>query len=126
MRAAIRQALARAALVLPEGVRPQQMLTLLPRLGQPPQTTWTVPMRERYRPGAGGETYLGRSLQGGPRKNARLVAWDGVRVTCTCRARPEAAEGDRPVPPQSTVAVADFLQRGRLRVPGPQTRVVRS
>jgi len=77
-------------------------------------------------PRGGEETYLGRSLRGGPRKNARLVAWDGVRVTCTCRARPEAAEGDRPVPPQSTVAVADFLQRGRLRVPGPQTRVVRS
>jgi Putative transposase len=126
MLAASRQARAREALALPEGVRPQPRLNLLARLGHPKKTKWNVHIRERYRHGAGVVTYLARSLRGGPLKNARLVAWDGVRVTCTCRARHEEADGDRPVTPQITWSVADFLQRWLLHVPLPQTRVVRS
>ena len=42
---------------------------------------------ERSRHGAGVVTYLARYLRGGPIKNARLVAWDGARVTFTYRAR---------------------------------------
>ena len=124
--AAICQALAREDGALPEGVRPPPRLTLLPRLGHPKKTTWTVPMRERSRHGAGVVTSLARSLRGGPLQNTRLVAWDGARVTCTGRARQEEAAGDRPVPPQITVSVADVRQRWRLHVPVPQTRVVRS
>jgi hypothetical protein len=45
--APIRHALARAELVLPEAIRPQQMLNLLTRLGQPRKTTWNVHIRER-------------------------------------------------------------------------------
>ena len=100
--AAIRQALAREDGALPEGVRPPPRLTLLPRLGHPKQTKWNVHMRERSRHGAGVVTSLARSLRGGALKNPRLVAWDGARVTCTGRARQEAADGDRPVPPQIT------------------------
>jgi hypothetical protein len=51
--AAIRQALARAELALPEGVRPQQMLHLRTRLGHPTTTKWNVWIMERYRHGAG-------------------------------------------------------------------------
>ena len=36
---------------------------------------------ERYRHGVGVVTSLARYLRGGPIKNARLVAWDGERVT---------------------------------------------
>jgi hypothetical protein len=124
--AAIRQALARAELVLPEGVRPQPFLTLLTRLGHPRKTPWNVHIRERYRHGAGVVTYLARYLRGGPIKNARLVAYDGARVTFTCRARREEAEDGQPASPRMTLPVADFLQRWLLHVPVPQTRVVRS
>jgi len=78
---AIRQTLARGELVRPEAMRPQQLLNLLNRLGHPTQTKWNVCIMERYRHGAGVVTYLARYLRGGPIKNARLVAWDGERVT---------------------------------------------
>jgi hypothetical protein len=124
--AAIRQALARAELGLPEGMRLQQLLNLLHRLGHPRKTKWNVHIRERYRHGAGVVTYLARYVRGGPIKNARLVAWDGKRVTFTCRPRQEEADGGRPSLQPLTLAVADFLQRWLLHVPVPQTRVVRS
>jgi hypothetical protein len=124
--AAIRQVWARGELVLPEGLRPQPFLNLLTRLGHPRKTKWNVRIMERYRHGTGVVTYLARYLRGGPIKNARLVAWDGDRVTFTCRARPEAAEGSSSAPQRLTLTVADFLQRWLLHVPVPQTRVVRS
>ena len=71
-------------------------------------------------------TYLARSLRGGPIKNGRLVAYDGARVTFTCRTRHEEADGARPGIQQMTLPVADFLQRWLLHVPLPQTRGVRS
>ncbi len=123
---AIRQALAREELTLPEGVHLQPFLNLLNRLGHPRKTKWNVHIRERYAHGAGVVTYLARSLRGGPLTNTRLVASDGARVTFTCRARAEEADGTRPVAPRITLAVADFLQRWLLHVPVPQTRVVRS
>jgi len=126
MLAAIRQAWAREELVLPEGMRPQSFLNLLTRLGHPRKTTWNVHIRERYAHGVGVVTYLARYLRGGPLKNARLVAYDGARVTFTYRARREEADGDRPAAPRMTLPVADFLQRWLLHVPVPQTRVVRS
>ena len=124
--AAIRQAWARAELVLPEGVRPQSFFNLLTRLGHPRKTPWNVHIRERYRHGAGVVTYLARYLRGGPIKNTRLVAYDGDRVTVTCRARHEEADGDRPLSLHLTLSVADFLQRWLRHVPVPQTRVVRA
>jgi hypothetical protein len=124
--AAIRQALARAELVLPEGRRLQQGLNRLNRLGPPRKTKWNVHIRERYRHGAGVGTYLARSLRGGPIKNARLVAYAGDRGTCTCRPRQEEADGGSAAPPRLTLSVADFRPRWLLHVPVPQTRVVRS
>ena len=123
---AIRQAWACGELGLPEGMRPQPFLNLLKRLGHPRQTKWNVHIRERYAHGVGVVTSLARSLRGGPIKKARLVAWDGARVTCTWRARREEADGDRPASPRLTLPVADFLQRWLLHVPVPQTRGVRS
>src|SRR5215470_3619022 len=96
MVAAIRQTLARGALALPESMQPQQFLNLLHRLGHPTKTTWNVRIMERYRHGTGVVTYLARYLRGGPIKNARLVAWDGARVTFTYRARQEEADSARP------------------------------
>jgi hypothetical protein len=123
---ALRQTVSRGELALPEPMRPQQLLNLLHRLGHPTQTKWNVRIMERYRHGAGVVTYLARYLRGGPIKNARLVAWDGNRVTFLHRARHEEAEGGSPSPQRMTLSVADFLQRWLQHVPVPQTRVVRS
>jgi Putative transposase/Transposase zinc-binding domain len=121
MVAAIRQTLARGALALPEPMRPQQVLNLLNRLGHPTKTKWNVRIMERYRHGAGVVTYLARYLRGGPIKNARLVAFDGDRVTLLHRARHERSATSQ----RMTLSVADFLQRWLLHVPVPHTRVVR-
>jgi Putative transposase/Transposase zinc-binding domain len=126
MLAAIRHALACGALHLPESMGPQQVLNLLTRLGHPRKTKWNVRIMERYRHGAGVVTYLARYLRGGPIKNARLVACDGARVTFTCRARQEEADGADPAAYRLTLSIADFLQRWLLHVPLPQTRVVRA
>jgi hypothetical protein len=125
MLAAIRQAWARAELTLPEAVSPQQLRNLLTRLGHPTKTPWNVRIMERYRHGAGVVTYLARYLRGGPLKHARLVAYDGDRVTFTYRARQEEADAGSASPQRMTLPVADFLQRWLLHVPVPQTRVVR-
>jgi hypothetical protein len=125
MLGALRQAFARDVLVLPETMRPQQFFNLLNRLGHAQKTPWNVHIRERYRHGAGVVTYLARYLRGGPIKNARLVAWDGDRVTFTYRARQEDAEVGPASPQRMTLPVTAFLQRWLLHVPVPQTRVVR-
>jgi putative transposase/transposase-like zinc-binding protein len=122
---AIRCAWTRGELVMPEGLRPQQMRNLLNRLGHPRKTRWNVCIMERYAHGAGVVTYLARYLRGGPIKNGRLVAYDGTRVTFTCRTRHEEADGARPGSQQMTLPVADFLQRWLWHVPVPQTRTVR-
>jgi hypothetical protein len=123
---AIRQTCARGAFALPEAMRPQQLFNLLNRLGHPRQTKWNVRIMERYRHGAGVVTYLARYLRGGPIKNARLMAWDGERVTFSYRPRSEETDGGEPAPQRMTLPVADFLQRWLRHVPMPQTRVVRS
>jgi hypothetical protein len=122
---AIRRAWTRGELVMPEGLRPQQVLNLLNRLGHPRKTRWHVRIMERYAHGAGVVTYLARYLRGGPIKNARLVAYDGDRVTFTYRARQKEADAGAASPPRMTLPVAAFLQRWLLHVPVPQTRTVR-
>ena len=125
MLGALRRALAQDELVLPEAMRPQQLLNLLNRLGHAQKTPWNVHIRERYRHGAGVVTYLARYLRGGSIKNARLVAYDGDRVTFTYRARAEDAPSGSTGRPRLTLSTEDFLQRWLLHVPAPQARVVR-
>jgi hypothetical protein len=126
MLSALRRALDRDELVLPEAMRPQQLLNLLNRLGHAQKTPWNVHIRERYRHGAGVVTYLARYLRGGPIKNVRLVAWDGDRVTFTYRISAEEYASGATHQSRMTLSRADFLQRWLLHVPAPQTRVVRS
>ena len=111
--------------MLPEAIRPQQVLNLLNRLGHAQKTPWNAHIRERYRHGAGVVTYLARYLRGGPIKNARLVAWDGDRVTFMYRTSEGEVSGT-PSWSRMTLSSADFLQRWLLHVPAPQTRTVRS
>jgi hypothetical protein len=123
---ALRRAFARDELVLPEAMRPQQFLNLLNRLGHPTKTRWNVHIRERYAHGAGVVTYLARYLRGGPLKNARLVAWDGARVTFTYRASAEGALASMAPRQRMTLPIGDFLQRWLLHVPTPSTQTIRS
>jgi hypothetical protein len=125
MLAGLRQAWARGEVTLPEPRQSQQFLNLLHRVGHPQKTPWNVWIMERYRHGAGVVTSLARSLRGGPLKNARLVAWDGARVTFTCRARHQEGDSARAASQHITLPVADFLQWLLLHVPAPQTRVMR-
>jgi hypothetical protein len=126
MVSAIRQAWEHGDVVLPETVRPQQMLNLLNRLGHRTKTRWNVRIMERYAHGAGVVTYLARYLRGGPIKNARLVAWDGERVTFTYRASAEGAPASMAPRQRMTLSIGDFLQRWLLHVPTPSTRTIRS
>src|SRR4029453_6901964 len=114
---ALRETVAWGGLALPEPMSPQQWLNLLNRLGHPRKTKWNVRIMERYRHGAGVVTYLARYLRGGPIKNARLIAWDGDRVTFTYRARQEEAEAGPAAPQPMTLPRADVLQRGLPHVP---------
>jgi hypothetical protein len=124
--AVIRQAWVREALVLPEGWRPPPCLNLLTRLGPPRKTPWNVWLMERSRHGAGVVTSLARDMRGGPIKHGRLVADDGDRVTFCYRARQEEAGAGTTAPQRMTLPVADVLQRWRLHVPVPQTRLIHS
>ena len=126
MLGALRRAFARDALVLPEAMRPQQFLNLLNRLGHPTKTRWHVHIMERYAHGAGVVTSRARSLRGGPLKHARLVAWDGARVTFTYRPRAEESAAGGSARARMTLSREDFLQRWLLHVPVSQSRVVRS
>jgi hypothetical protein len=117
MLGALRRAFARDAFGLPEAMRPPQCLNLLKRLGHAPKTPWKVHIRERYRHGAGVVTYRARSLRGGPIKHARLVAYDGARVTFTARAAGGDRGGARLVP---TDAVARGGLFAAVAPPGPR------
>ena len=94
----------------------QQVLNLLNRPQATEEDKWNVRIMERYRHGAGVVTYLARYLRGGPIKNARLVAFDGARVTFLHRTRQEGTAA----PQRITLPVADFLQRWLLHVPYPR------
>src|SRR5438445_423133 len=126
MLAAIRRAWTRGELALPEALQPQQVVNLLNRLGHRAKTRWNVRIMERYRHGAGVATYLARYLRGGPIKNARLVAWDGERVTFTYRTRAAEYASGGSARSRMTLSREDFLQRWLLHVPVSQSRVVRS
>ena len=125
-RAALRRAVDRDALVLPEAMRPQQVLNRLKRLGHGQKTPWNVRIMERYAQGAGVMTYRARSLRGGPLKNVRLVAWEGEHVIFTYRARAEEQASGTAPRSRMTLSRTALLQRGLRHVPAPQTRTVRS
>jgi hypothetical protein len=123
MVAGLRRAWERGELALPEGLRAQQLLNLLNRLGHPRQTRWNVRIMERYAHGAGVVKYLARYLRGGPLPNSRLVRGDAQSLRFTYRAREtESGGASRSC---LTLSPAAFLQRWLLHVPLPKARVVR-
>jgi hypothetical protein len=77
---AIREALERGRLVLPQEMTEHKVNNLLNQLGR---KKWNVCIRERYSHGSGVITYLARYVKGGPISNRRLSCADdqGVRFS---------------------------------------------
>ena len=67
----IRKALRNGELVLPDGMRPQQLENLLNKLGR---KKWNVHLKETYSHGNGVLIYLARYLRGGPISNKRIFS----------------------------------------------------
>jgi hypothetical protein len=75
---AVRKALERGELALPQGMTEQKVNNLLNQLGR---KKWNVCIRERYSHGRGVITYLARYVRGGPISNHRLTCADEQGVT---------------------------------------------
>ena len=71
VRKAILKALNKGELVLPDGMRAQQVKNLMNKLGR---KKWNVRICEKYPHGSGVLTYLARYLKGGPISNSRIIS----------------------------------------------------
>lgn len=78
VRKAILKALNKGELVLPDGMRTQQVHNLMNKLGR---KKWNVRICEKYPHGCGVLTYLARYLKGGPISNSRIVEVTDNNVT---------------------------------------------
>ena len=74
----IRSALRNGELVLPDGMRPQQLENLLNKLGR---KKWNVHLKETYSHGNGVLIYLARYLRGEPISNKRIFSIKDGKVT---------------------------------------------
>ena len=122
---ALRRALHRGDLQLPEGLRPQLFLNLLNRLGHKKKTRWNVRIMERYPHGRGVATYLARYLRGGPMKNSRLISFDGREVTFRYHDNHDPHADGKGRLKLMTLPLEEFIRRVLLHVPPPHTQVVR-
>ncbi len=120
---AVRNALLEGQLEPPKGMRQQQVLNLLNKLGR---KKWNVRIRERYAHGEGVAMYLSRYLRGGPISNRRLVSLKDGEVTFRYKEYREEDASGRAKRKIMTLPVEVFLQRFLLHVPMPHTQVVRS
>lgn len=120
--AALKSEIDNGKLTVPDGVRQQQILNLINKLGR---KKWNICIRERYAHGRGVVTYLGRYLRGGPISNKRIVAWDNDRVTFRYKDY-LAAENGGEKHQVMELPVDVFLQRLMRHIPEPRRNIVRS
>ena len=124
--AAIRQAFARGALVLPEPMRPQQFINLLHRLGAPDEDAL-----ERADYGAlsarGGRRDIFGTLPAGRSHQERPAGGVGWGLCHLHLSRPAGGgrRGARLAPADDLAGRGNAPQRWLLHVPVPQTRTVR-
>ena len=118
----IHHALEKGKLVIPEGVRRQQLLNLLNKLGR---KKWNVRIQDRYAHGNGVLTYLARYMRGGPISNRRIVSFDEEKVLFRYKDYHAAETGGKKYK-KLELTNGDFLQRLLLHVPEPGRKVVRS
>ncbi|MBT8364552.1 MAG: transposase [Deltaproteobacteria bacterium] len=114
VRNAILKALNKGDLVLPEGMRPQQVKNLMNKLGR---KKWNVRICEKYSHGNGVLTYLGRYLRGGPISNNRIIDIADNKVTFNIGRKKREL---------MTLAIDEFIERVLKHVPKPNAVLVRS
>ena len=114
VRKAILKALNKGELVLPAGMRPQQVENLMNKLGR---KKWNVRICEKYPHGCGVLTYLARYLKGGPISNSRIIQVTDNSVTFNYgRKRHELM----------TLPIDEFINRLAQHIPQPNAILVRS
>ena len=101
-------------LVLPDGMRTQQVKNLMNKLGR---KKWNVRICEKYPHGKGVVTYLGRYLRGGPISNSRIVAVSDNKVTFNIGRKKREL---------MTLGIDEFIDRLLKHVPKPKAVLVRS
>ena len=114
VRKVILKALKRQDLLLPDGMRAQQVENLMNKLGR---KKWNVRICEKYPHGTGVLTYLARYLKGGPISNSRIVEVTDNNVTFNYgRKRRELM----------TLPIDEFIHRFFEHIPQPNAILVRS
>lgn len=114
--AAIREALERGRLVLPQEMTEQKVNNLLNQLGR---KKWNVCIRERYSHGSGVITYLARYVRGGPISNRRLSDGNDKEVRFHYQ---DHRDGKSKL---MTLSSEEFVQRVLWHVPEKGMQVIR-
>ena len=114
--AAVRKALERGELALPQGMTEQKVNNLLNQLGR---KNWNVCIRERYSHGSGVITYLARYVKGGPISNRRLSSADNQGVSFGYQ---DHRDGKSKL---MTLSSEEFIQRVLWHVPAKGMQVIR-
>jgi len=113
-RKAILKALNRGELVLPDGMRPQQVKNLMNKLGR---KKWNVRICEKYSHGSGVLTYLARYLKGGAISNSRIIKVADNKVTFNIGRKKREL---------MSLAIDEFIERLLNHIPQPNAVLVRS
>jgi hypothetical protein len=111
---AVRKALLREELELPQSMSPQQLINSLNKLGR---KKWNVRVCEKYSHGNGVLTYLARYLRGGPIHNSRIIGIKNGKVAFNC------GREERKV---MELKVGEFIARFLQHTPLPNAIMVRS
>jgi hypothetical protein len=119
LQARLRAGVIGGELVLPEGLRSNQALSLLNRLGRERIKDWSVRVQPRYRHGRGVMRYLSRYVRRGPFHPSQLERFDGTHVTFH---HLDHRTGQRR---SLRLPVAEFADRLGQHVPEPGFRMVR-
>ena len=114
VRNAILKALNKGKLILPDGMRPQQVENLMNKLGR---KKWNVRICEKYPHGCGVLTYLARYLKGGPISNSRIIEVTDNNVTFNYGRKKREL---------MTLPINEFIHRFLEHIPQPNAILVRS
>ncbi len=120
---ALRRAIAKDRLVLPQGESPASLEKLFTKLEK---TKWNVHIRERYTHGEGVAHYLARYLRGGPIRNSRLLPAPAGKVCFKYFNNHDKDEAGRGKPDTLTLPADEFLRRLCLHIPPKRMVTVRS
>ena len=119
LRARLRAGILSGEMVLPEGQRANQALSLLNKLGRPTIKEWSVRVQPPYRHGRGVLRYLSRYVRRGPFSPSQLLSFDGTWVRFLY-----LDHDDGRLKPMS-LEVGDFVDRLTQHVPEPGFHMIR-